>query len=75
MTSGNNPEQESDDALVGEAAALVARVRASLTSGDLASSERQRQAILGRVLAEGEDESATNALEILALAKKYSSES
>jgi hypothetical protein len=75
MTHGKNPEVEADSALVGEAKDLVARVRASLTSGDLAPTQRQRQAILGRVLAVGDDESAANALEILSYAKQSNSDS
>lgn len=66
MTDGNNPEETTDDELDAPAAALVARVRASLQDGELRGTDRQRQAILGRVLAVGDDQSATNALERIA---------
>lgn len=74
MTHGDNPEVEADSELVGEAADLVARVRASLTSGALAPTRRQRQAILGRVLAVGDDESSSNVLEVLTHAKQSGSD-
>jgi hypothetical protein len=65
----NEPTAELDV----RAVALVRRVGASLQDGDLSATDRQRQAILGRVLAVGDDESATNALERIAEEKNGSS--
>ena len=55
---GSEPEVD----LSPEARDLLRSVQADFENGGLSASQKQRMAILGRVLTVGEDESSTNSL-------------
>lgn len=63
---GTEPEEESSgdgEELSEQAARLVSTVRDGLNSDDAEELQRTKNAILGRVLAQGDDESSMNSVE------------
>lgn len=61
-TKDENEPTEGDGELSSESSALVERVKTALTGGALGASERTRGAILGRVIAQGDEETNDSAL-------------